>query len=248
MNRDYGERSNEVFVTRSAQARKEPRRLRLPIVLGALALAACGQPVRSDQTDQMTGAFAEPLAQATATMLPTPTATLSPSPSSELPTAEAIETAQAADREAVELQAFGLQTANGVIRLRMTVDPVTKVLGDPIEKTTTPAVGSAEWRYANGVVIRFNGTSDEPGSVWGIVARSPFDGSTVDGVRLGDDEAMIRSLYDQFAIETFENPRQLQIEGRPADRTGLLMHVLFDADGTAELISFDDNTFNQAQR
>jgi hypothetical protein len=132
----------------------------------------------------------------------------------------------------------GLDTSIGGISVGMHGASVLKALGEPQVRTITHGLGTPEWHYANGLMVRVTAPTSpaHPDTVWEIIVRPPFTGATATGFRLGDSEARFRQLYRTFPMMA-RQVRQLQIVAPD----GTLLGVLFDTHGKATSFIFANN-------
>lgn len=179
------------------------------VAAAAVMFAACGQ--------QTTSAAAPTTSAATPSLAVIPT-----SPPAVVPSASAT--------------APELGLVLGDVRLGMTSAEVLAARGEPVLRTATHGLGSPEWRYADGltVYLRLAGTAD-PGPVWRLLARPPFEGGTTEGLRLGDSTARFLALYSRFTVTIPQatqqpsqslQPPQLQV----VDAGGTILNVIFEQD------------------
>lgn len=188
------------------RSRRPAERWRVGAAAATLLFVACGQPTTSAATSAATSSPAVALT----------------SPAAVLPSASAS-------------TAPDLGLVLGDVRLGMTSAEILAARGEPALRTATHGLGSPEWRYADGLTVyfRFAGTAD-PGPVWRLLARPPFEGGTSEGLRLGDSTARFRALYARFTVtlpQFFQPtqpppPTQLQI----VDPSGTIVNVIFEED------------------
>ncbi|MGO8949555.1 MAG: hypothetical protein ACLQUY_18270 [Ktedonobacterales bacterium] len=124
------------------------------------------------------------------------------------------------------------------ISLDMTRKQLLLVLGQPQLTTITNGLGTPQWSYANGITIFLTGSdaAKNPDLVWQILAEPPYQGSMVEGFRLGETPAVFTRLYQRFTISP-EQHNQLSI----ADSDGIWLNATFNAAGQASAMLLLDN-------
>jgi hypothetical protein len=134
--------------------------------------------------------------------------------------------------------AAGLGLRLGTVSLFASGNDVLRILGEPQLRTITHGMGSPQWEYSSGLVVRlrFHTAVYDPDQVWTLIARPPFAGSTAEGFRLGNTREAFRRIYSAFEIRQ-SDPNQLQIK----DEHGTLLNVIFDSDGSATSLFLADS-------